>query len=199
MAKDNGQPTALLVGDIWERLSQNRLLYIGLVGAVVLLAVQLLLPKAPLTVGNPEAAQVSSPAGMSQSVLQEVTAYRQALEEQLVATIGQIEGVGDVKVMLTLGSGPEVVPAFNTQSSLRTTEEKDANGGTRVVKEDTNSAQLVMGNADPITLTEKLPPVSGVVVVAQGADQASIQLAITRAVQTALGIPAYKIDVFPGK
>ena len=48
-------------------------------------------------------------------------------------------------------------------------------------------------------ITEKRPNVLGVVIVAEGADDLSVQLALSRAAQTALGVEASKVEVFEMK
>lgn len=186
-------------GDLWERLGRNRLLLIGMIGIAVLLAVQLLLPQ-PVGQPSPTAVPVTSSVPQDQ-VLAQIISYKQGLEQQLSSTLSEMQGVGKVTVTLSLESGPEVVPAINLDKSERTTEEKDANNGTRVTKEQTQSSTMVTNSNSNgvITLKEKLPVISGVVVVAQGADSPSIQLAIMRAVQASLNIPFHKIVVYPGK
>ncbi len=197
MQKSNSQSAEQPWGDIWERLGKNRLLLIGMVGVAVLLAVQLLLPQAT-SQPSPSAVPVDGPS-IHDGVLAQVTTYKQGLERQLATTLGQMQGVGKVSVNLSLETGPEVVPAINIDKTERTTEEKDAQSGTRVTKEQTQSNTMVTSTNGIVTLKEKLPTISGVVVVAQGAEVPSVQLAIMRAVQASLNIPFHKIVVYPGK
>jgi len=185
-------------GDLWERLGKNRLLLVGMIGIAVLLAIQLLLPQVAGQ-PTPNAVPVNSPSAQS-GVLADVMSYKQVLEKQLAATLSEMQGVGKVTVSLSLEAGPEVIPAINLDKTERTTEEKDGNSGTRVTKEQTQSNTMVTNSSTGIiALKEKLPIISGVVVVAQGADAASVQLAIMRATQASLNIPFHKIVVYPGK
>ena len=183
---------------VWVRLGKNRLLLIGLIGIVALLVMQLLWPGQNLSKPVPNAVPVAEPT-VSDAQLQGIDDYRMALEKQLAETLASIQGVGKVSVMLSLAAGSEAVPAMNIQTSKKTTEEKDSGGGTRVIREDTSSSNLVTSNEQLMKLKENLPPVSGVVIVAQGAANADVRLALTRVVQTVLNIAAYRIEVIPGK
>lgn len=186
-------------GAIWQRLGNNRLLLFGLIGVVALLALQLIWPgektSTPLSPSTLVEAQPSS----ATTSLDKISQYRQELEQQLCQLLTEIKGVGKVNVMLALKSGPEAVPAMNLQTSQKTTEEKDSNGGTRLTKEESQSNNLATSNSELLLLQEKLPSVLGVVVVAQGAESASIRLELVRAVQTICNVPPHLVQVLPGK
>ncbi len=188
------------MGVIWQRLSNNRILMLGLLGVVALLALQLLWPgkeaAAPLL---PSTLVDSNKTQTQGSSLQQVSAYRQQLEQQLAELLAEIKGVGKVRVMLSLDSGPEIVPAVSMQSSQRTTEERDGNGGTRLTTEENQSSNLVTSNNQLLLLQEKLPPIRGVVIVAQGADNSAIRLELLRAVQAICNVPAHAVEILPGK
>lgn len=197
MSKVSSQHAVL--SGVWERLGKNRLLLVGLVGVMALLALQLLWPTQGLGQPLPDATPVSQnqPTG---SDLQTISDYRLALEQQLSKTLSAIAGVGDVSVMLSLAGTSEAVPAMNTQTSQKTTEEKDSSGGTRVTKEESYQSNLVTAADDTLVkLQENLPPVTGVLIVAQGAEDAQTRLSLTRVVQTVLDIAAHRIEVIPGK
>ncbi len=199
MSKQSQQAIGEQMGAIWQRLGSNRILLFGLVGVVALLALQLLWPSKQAGTPFPHSTLVEAKPQSMDATLERITAYRQDLEQQLGELLMEIQGVGKVRVMLTLGSGPEVVPAINMQSSQKTTEEKDSNGGTRLTKEESQSSNLATSNSQLLLLQEKLPPIIGVVVVAQGAEKADIRLELTRAVQTICNVPAYSVQVMPGK
>lgn len=185
---------------IWQRLGNNRLLLLGLVGVVALLALQLLWPgkeaAAPLL---PSTLVDTNRTQTQENTLEQISAYRLQLEQQLAELLAEIKGVGKVRVMLSLESGPEAVPAVSMQTSQRTTEEKDSSGGTRLTAEESQSSNLVTSNNQLLLLQEKLPPIKGVVIVAQGAHNSTIRLELLRAVQTICNVPAYSVEVLPGK
>ncbi len=197
MSKNSSQQ-AVLAG-VWERLGKNRMLLVALVGVVALLALQLLWPTHGLSQPLPDAISVSQnlPQGGEIGAIND---YRLALERQLEKTLAAISGVGEVSVMLTLAGSPEAVPAMNVQTTQKTTEEKDSSGGTRVTREESQSSSLLTGaNNQLVALQENLPPVTGVIVVAQGADDAGVRLTLNRVVQTLLSIAAHRIEVIAGK
>ncbi len=188
------------MGAIWQKLGSNRLLILGLIGVVALLALQLLWPgqeaSAPIL---PSTLVDTNQPNSQENSLQQIADYRQGLEQQLAELLSQIQGVGNVQVMIALESGLEIVPAVSMQTSQRTTEEKDSQGGTRLTTEESQSSNLVTNNNQLLSLQEKLPPIKGVVIVAQGADKAAVRLELMRAVQTICNVPAYAVEVLPGK
>lgn len=200
MSSNSPQVIGEQVGVIWRRLGSNRLLLIGLCGVVALLALQFLWPgKQVVTPLVPSTLVDAQPRSLDEN-LDQMLVYRQELEQQIAGLLAGIQGVGEVQVMLSLGSGPEVVPAMNVQTSQKTTEEKDSGGGARVTKEESKSSNLVTSGSNQLMLLqEKLPPINGVVVVAQGAEKADIRLELTRAVQTICNVPPHLVQVMPGK
>jgi stage III sporulation protein AG len=186
-------------GVIWQRLGSNRLLLFGLIGVVALLALQLIWPAEKTNTPLSPSTLVEAQPSAAKTALGQIAEYRQELEQQLCQLLTEIKGVGEVNVMLALESGPEAVPAMNSQTSQKTTEEKDSSGGTRLTKEESQSNSLATSNSQLLLLQEKLPRVSGVVVVAQGAEHASIRLELARAVQTICNVPTHLVQVLPGK
>lgn len=184
---------------IWQRLGNNRLLLLGLVGVVALLALQLLWPGKEAAPLLPSTLVDTNRTQTQENTLEQISAYRLQLEQQLAELLAEIKGVGKVRVMLSLESGPEAVPAVSMQTSQRTTEEKDSSGGTRLTAEESQSSNLVTSNNQLLLLQEKLPPIKGVVIVAQGAHNSTIRLELLRAVQTICNVPAYSVEVLPGK
>lgn len=57
--------------------------------------------------------------------------YTAYLEDRLNRTLSQIEGAGEVKVMITLKSSAEKVLDKDTESDQETVTEEDSQGGTR--------------------------------------------------------------------
>ncbi|QSZ26512.1 stage III sporulation protein AG [Aceticella autotrophica] len=126
--------------------------------------------------------------------------YAKEVENNLKNVLSKIHGVGKVDVMITLNTDEEVVAATDSVQSETSTNEKDNNGGTRVTTQtETNNkivtSQTTTGQNQPIILKKVMPEIRGVIVVAEGADNPNIQYQLLSAVQTALGIPAYKVKV----
>ncbi|MDI3519380.1 MAG: stage sporulation protein [Caldanaerobacter sp.] len=130
--------------------------------------------------------------------------YAKRLERDLKSILSKIEGVGNVEVLITLNSDEEVVAAMDVVQSSTTTNEKDSNGTVReVVQTESNNkivtSQNLSGQNAPIVLKRLMPEIRGVIVVADGAKDPRLRYEISSAVQTALGIPAYKVKVISSK
>ena len=110
--------------------------------------------------------------------------------EDLVATLSAIKDVGKVSVMITYASSSEEVPAYDRNVSI------SGNGQSNSQTESQSPAAM---QGEVVVLRKDRPAVLGVIVVAQGASSISVRLSISQAVQTALGIPASKIEVFEMK
>ncbi len=110
------------------------------------------------------------------------------IAEQLEQILAQIEGVGRVRVMLTMASAGETV--------YQTDEDRTSDGGVRVETvivsgADREEAGLVKTVTPPVYL--------GAIVVCQGADRPTVQLAIVRAVSNVTGISSERITVLKMK
>lgn len=130
--------------------------------------------------------------------------YAKRLERDLKSILSKIEGVGNVEVLITLNSDEEIVAAMDVVQSSTTTNEKDSNGTVReVVQTESNNkivtSQNLSGQNAPIVLKRLMPEIRGVIVVADGAKDPRLRYEISSAVQTALGIPAYKVKVISSK
>jgi len=130
--------------------------------------------------------------------------YAQKLEKDLKNILSKIEGVGNVEVLITLNSDEEVVAAMDMVESSTTTNEKDSNGGIReTIQTESNNkvvtSQDTSGQNTPIVLKRIMPEIRGVIVVADGAKDPRLRYELSSAVQTALGIPAYKVKVISSK
>jgi stage III sporulation protein AG len=126
--------------------------------------------------------------------------YKDELEEKLSQILKEINGAGDVNVVITLENEEIIEPAFNVQDSSRITEEKDNEGGIRSITENQNNSQLVTvkkgGNEELVVLKKITPDVKGVLIVAEGACSSKVVEKLTKATATLLDLPVYKIQVF---
>ncbi|HOO12532.1 MAG TPA: stage III sporulation protein AG [Bacillota bacterium] len=128
--------------------------------------------------------------------------YEEQLEMRLKGILEQISGVGQVSVMVTLKSSKEIVPALNTVESGSETNERDGDGGTRTIIQQSTDKRVAQGGGSitsdqPLIVKEVMPEVMGVIVVAEGAQRPEVTERLTDAVQTVLGIPAFRVKVYP--
>lgn len=126
--------------------------------------------------------------------------YGAEMEEQLSEILSKISGAGKVSVMITYNSGKELVTQKDKSRVDKVTDEKDTDGGTRVINESSIDDKTVMvsqqgGSSQPIVVKEINPEIKGVVVVAEGAKDSKVKLKISKAVQTVLDVPAYRVTV----
>ncbi len=78
------------------------------------------------------------------------------LESKLKNILSQINGAGDVDVMITLETSEEIQPAYNINSTNEQTSEKDQNGGERTVSTTSENKTMVTSNSNlPIVVTTK--------------------------------------------
>mgnify|MGYP001493688327 CR=1 FL=1 len=125
--------------------------------------------------------------------------YSIFLENMLVKILSQLNGVGDVHVMITLEDSLEKVPAMNQTKTIETTNEIDSEGGKRETIREDETTQIVNLSNDVVILKEVKPNIKGVIVVAEGAENPVIVENIYEAVKTVLGISANKVQVFSSK
>ena len=126
--------------------------------------------------------------------------YAGELEERLESLLASMEGVENVKVMVTLDSSREQVVEKDIPSTMDTTKETDSTGGSRDVinsrqEETTVYVTDSAGNKTPYVSKIREPSIEGVTVVAQGGGNAVIQKNITEVIQALFGIEAHKIKV----
>jgi stage III sporulation protein AG len=127
--------------------------------------------------------------------------YGEYLENRLSAILEKLNGVGEVDVMITFEDSIESIPASNTTKTVETTKEVDAEGGTREVnREDTNIQMVSSTNNEALVVLKEINPnVKGVIVVAEGADDALVLEKLYEAVKTVLGISGNKVQVYSSK
>jgi stage III sporulation protein AG len=123
------------------------------------------------------------------------------VEKRIEKVLSQIDGVGKVTVLITYVSGKELVPATDIKKSDNNTNERDNEGGSRVIGQNDYESKIAYeeeqgGSKKPIIVKEVLPEVKGVVVVADGAGDPQIKENLNKAVRVLMDVPAHKIQVF---
>ncbi|MBL4937911.1 stage III sporulation protein AG [Clostridium sp. YIM B02515] len=132
-----------------------------------------------------------------------VSDYETTEENKLKAVLEDIDGVGRVKVMLTIDGSEEQVPAVNINNSTSNTKEQDNNGGTRETTQKNDGSTIVLTNEgdknQPLIVKTNKPKIVGVCVVAEGAKERVVELKITQAVTRLYNIRPDKVSVYPMK
>ena len=175
---------------------KNHLLILLLVGLLMFVAV---FPFPASGQAEQDADKNTSAAlsGESSTALGEYEAYH---EEKTEEVLKQVDGVGDVTVMITLRSGGQKIIEKDQSGSSQTTEEEDSEGGKRTVEDSTSDKTSIYeqdsdGSSTPYVSKELSPEIEGVVVIADGGGNAVTAQNITEAVQALFGVEAHKIKI----
>lgn len=111
------------------------------------------------------------------------TTVQKTVEEELEEILRQIEGVGNVKVMLTVQTGEVVIYQYDEKSSGRDT----------VIITDGSKAEAGL-------IQQVNPEVyRGAIIVCDGANSAAVQLNVIRAVSSVTGLSSDRITVLKMK
>jgi stage III sporulation protein AG len=146
----------------------------------------------------------SSSASSQQKTTLTADEYTRQLENSLSNIISQIDGVGNVHIMITLEQTAESVYAKDQKTSDEGTSETDENGtGRQETNKSNETTYLVIkdenGSERVLELTEIQPLIRGVVVVCDGGGDARVQKEVTDAVTTALHITSVRVCVIKAK
>lgn len=126
--------------------------------------------------------------------------YVEQLEARLSETLSYMDGVGEVRVMITLQDEGTQVIEKDVPVSRSTTTETDSEGGSRNINEYESAESTIYatdrsGTKIPYVISRTKPEIEGVIVVAQGGGDARIAANITEAIQALFGLEAHKIKV----
>ena len=128
----------------------------------------------------------------------ENSSYEKLLEQRIRELLKNVEGVGEVDVMVVLKASEERIWHVDKSSTSSVTEENGAgSGSSRVTREENQSVSTVLDgkSQSPVMEKEVKPEISGVVISADGGGSAVIRAEISGAMEALLGLPANKIKV----
>ncbi len=126
--------------------------------------------------------------GSSETVVtdDEISAFVRETENKLSEILSEVEGAGKVKVAINVSSGKETVLAMKTT-------EKITEQGTE--REDSP----ILVNGKTVVLKELNPEITGVLIVAQGADSLKVLQRIQQATTSLLNIDINRIEILTMK
>lgn len=155
--------------------------------------------------------QGETPAGISQltdKVKEEIgddwekfseEEYSVWLEQRLTEALGQVAGVGKVRVMITFKSSRELVVEREDSVSRSSTNESDSQGGSRVISQVETSESVIYSSegtsTEPYVIKTLQPEIEGVLVVAEGAGNGTVNRTITAIVQALFDVEPHKVSV----
>lgn len=120
--------------------------------------------------------------------------YCAELENKLKSVLSNIDGAGDINVMISVDGSPELVYASEDNKTMTS----NSSGTTSSSNSSSPIIVNVGGTSSALILTENLPKVKGVIVVSSGAGNVAVKLNIQKAVSTLLDISSDKVNVLKG-
>jgi len=120
-----------------------------------------------------------------------VAIQTESTEENLERILCEINGAGNVSVMLTTATGEEIIYQVNTDS--------DSHSDTVETKIETVVVSDQNRNESGLVRQINPPKYLGAIIVCQGADDPKVQLAITDAVSKITGLGTNRISVLKMK
>lgn len=126
--------------------------------------------------------------------------YVDSLEKRMEEIISGMEGVGKVQVMITLSDTGMEILERNREITASDLEETDNAGGNRKNTESSQREEVIYkrdadGNETPYVVQRKLPEVTGVVVIAEGAGNTKVKENIIGAVSVLFNLNEHRIKV----
>ena len=126
--------------------------------------------------------------------------YEEYLEKRLTNALESVDGVGRTEIVITLkSSGQKIVEkdqSINNQSDSNTNEtgitnssETKSSDGTSIYERQSDGTEI------PYVSKELTPEIAGVLVVADGGDNAVVVKNITDAIRALFGVEAHKIKI----
>ena len=130
--------------------------------------------------------------------------YERVLERRLEEVLSLVDGVGQVRVMVTFSQGREMVFAVDRNVNNSATKEEDSQGGTRQQSSQQSQEKTLIitdrsGMDRPLVIKETEPIIGGVMIIAEGGDNILIRDALIRSTSTLLGIDINRVQVMKMK
>lgn len=112
--------------------------------------------------------------------------------------LGKVEGVGKVEVMITLKNSKEQV--INKDTPLSSTKNVEEREGEKSESESIDQGEETVlvsidGDSVPYVLKEYSPTVEGVLIIAEGGDDAAVKIALIESTTVLLNVPSHKVAV----
>ena len=126
--------------------------------------------------------------------------YERDLEYKMAKALAKVSGVGRVEVMITLKSDGQKIVEKDQFNNNQTSEEADSAGGTRNTQDKNSDRTSVYeqkgdGSQVPYVSKQMKPEIEGVLVVADGGENARVIQNITEAIQALFDVQAHKIKI----
>ena len=160
---------------------------------LIILLVGLLLVVIAMPVSDIKSDQTQDEQQMQKAENASEDTYADALETRLENALAKVEGVGNVKVMITLASSSEKV--VEKDQEMTSEVQEGESGGKKTSSSETAVYANGNGEETPHVKQELSRRIEGVLVIADGGDNAIVIENITEAVQALFGVDTHKIKV----
>ena len=159
------------ISDLIEKVKNNKkikYLLIGLLLAVLILAILF--------------SSINKIKGGNEDTLIQNTDFVSSLESKLSQTLSKVDGVGKVSVVIMVKSGMETVLAMKTTVT-------ETSNGTETVQ------TPIIVNGDTIVVKELYPEITGVLIVAEGAENITVMKRLQQATVSLLDVKIDQIEI----
>lgn len=190
--------------DYKKWFKKDNLIVLILIGALMIIIALPTKDRGETKTENPrtEGSSAKEPAENNREITEPANSdveYAAQLEQRLVEILTRMEGVGNVRVMITLKSSEELVVEKEQPYLRSSTNENDGQGGNRSVNQlesEDNTVYRTDGSVSEPYVIKTLPPrIEGVVVVAEGAGSGTVDRTIVELIQALFGVEAHKVKV----
>ena len=128
--------------------------------------------------------------GNDRNMSGDTTDYVEYMEERLTSVLEQVDGISDVRVMITVKDSGENIALKDSGSSSS----ENGDSSQRSVSEETVMVSEGSGSS-PYVVRYREPETEGVVIICKGAENGDTTLKITNAVQALFDVPTHKIVI----
>lgn len=184
-----------------KQMDKSQWLIVALVGILLLV---IAIPVDKKEGEESEKTQIETEEAKNESTKEKTTGisgnetYKAQLEQELAEMLESMEGVGKVKVMITLKDDGESVVEKDHSDTSNSEEETDKEGGTRSETQLQSEETTVYAdeeNSTPFISKELKPEVEGVLVLAEGGENTAVKQNISEAVLALFDLEPHKIVV----
>ena len=141
--------------------------------------------------------------GNNPSTPSSMVEYEEHYENELRDILTDVIGISSVSVKINLASTEKKIFENNRTTDNQVTEETDRDGGKRVIENHSTDEEVIIindGNKEkPVVIGVEKPEVTGVIVVAEGAENVQIKQQIIEAVTRFLDVPSHRVSVLAKK
>jgi stage III sporulation protein AG len=184
--------------EFWESIKKIK--HIEIIAAVLVIAIIITLYASTpgnLLSGGEKANDEPQPVSPDTAIPEDTS--ETDIEKRLAAILSNMEGAGQVDVMITYKTGPALVPAMDRNEMQTTSTDQDGERVSQTQQTEVQERPMTVDGPDgsvPVVLYQETPEIKGVIVIAEGADDIEVYMNLERAVMTILNVRADQVEVF---